>query len=147
MTVIFENSRGRAYIRIMKRWGRFILIFVAYGIALLHTAVPHHHDSSSDRSTIITGVGCHFNHSSGGFLQMLFSTDLGYGHLEIFKKGADTRVDFSATGFAVMAVFATPVRVPAVASCAGSDYPFIDKLQRRLLLYSATRFRGPPVLA
>ena len=79
----------------MRPWRRFIFIFFAYGIAILHTAVPHQHDEATGNRVVITHAGCLFTHSMDGFLQMLFSTDLGAGHLEIFKKSGDTELTFS----------------------------------------------------
>jgi len=149
MSDIFENLCNSLYIRSMRTWARFFIIFFAYGIALLHTAVPHHHADASDRRVTITHAGCMFTHSNGGLLQMIFSTDLGYGHLEIFKQSAETKIEFSAAWTSFIAVFVPPlVSIPAPVR----EHPqflsgFIDKLQKRLLLFSATLFRAPPALA
>ena len=81
----------------MKPWGRFIFVFIAYSIALLHTAVPHHHGVAGAGQFVFAHAGCSFTHSAGGLLQKALSTDLGVGHLETFKKNADTPMDFSAS--------------------------------------------------
>lgn len=127
---------------------RFIFIFMAYGIALLHTAIPHHHDNVSDRQVTISSTGCHFNHFNSGFLQMIFSTDLGYGHLEIFKKGAEPRTEFAGGVTSLIAVVAPQISFSAPASL-DSDHlkGFVEKLKKRQLLFATTSFRAPPRVA
>jgi hypothetical protein len=147
MTVVFENLCNSPYIRSMRRWVRFFIIFFAYGMALLHTAVPHHHEDASERRVTVTHAGCVFSHSNGGFLQMVFSTDLGYGHLEIFKKNTENQIQFSAAAASVIAVFSRLVFAPAPVSERARFNGFVEKLQKRRRLYSATQFRAPPRVA
>ena len=133
----------------MKRWGRLIFIFIAYGLALLHTAVPHHHLSASIAGeTVLTHAGCFVDKSSGGLLQRVLSTDLGVGHLETFKKGgAGAELDFAVPFAAVLAVI-----VPAliysgkIVSSPGILTRYIEKFHKRLLLFSSAQFRAPPQL-
>lgn len=148
MTFIFENIANSLYIRSMRRWVQFVIIFFAYGIALLHTAVPHHHEDASNRRVTITHAGCVFAHSNAGFLQMVFSTDLGYGHLEIFKKSAETQIEFSGVSASFEAVFSPPCSLAAaICECPRYLNGFIEKLHQRLILFSASPFRAPPVVA
>jgi hypothetical protein len=131
----------------MRPWRRFIFIFFAYGIAILHTAVPHQHDEATDNRVVITHAGCLFTHSMDGFLQMLFSTDLGDGHLETFKKGGDTELTFSPVSMSVIALFWSAPR-PAIIRIAPKFVSvFVDQLKKRLLLFSARHFRAPPLFA
>lgn len=148
MMVIFENPCNCLYIRDMRPWARFIIILFAYGVALLHTAVPHHHESPSEGRVTIARAGCHLVHATGGILQRVFSTDLGYGHLEVFKKNSDTSIRFSGISSAVAAIilpFVAITGTPRVYSRFLNG--FIEKLYKRLLLFSATQFRAPPVKA
>ena len=128
----------------MKRWGRFVLIFFAYGIALLHTAVPHHHAQVRTGESVIAHTGCIFSETGGGLLQRVLSTDLGAGHLEIFKKGGDTDLSFAAA--CVFLIIAAASVVLHQHSANGSPYPkYVEKLKRRLLLSSVSQLRAPPV--
>lgn len=148
MTVIFDSLCNSLYIRCMKPWVRLLIVFFAYGMALLHTAVPHHHDSGSGGRISISHAGCVFSHSTTGLLQLVFSTDLGYGHLEIFKKNADTTFEFSAVPAAFVAILSTPLRVSAwFTPDATASNGYNEKLRMRLLLFSASPFRAPPILA
>lgn len=148
MRNVFESSQDSIYIRAMRVWARFSIIVIAYGIALLHTAVPHHH-AKADRRTTITYAGCLFNHSGGGLLQMIFSTDLGYGHLEVFNQSPETKIEFSSTTAPVAEVFVEAL--PSIPAPIMDDPEFlsgfIDKMQNRRLLFSATLFRAPPALS
>lgn len=132
----------------MKPWVRLLIVFFAYGMALLHTAVPHHHDSGPGGRTSISHAGCVFSHSKSGLLQLVFSTDLGYGHLEIFKKNADTTIEFSAAPATFAAIVPSSLRVSAsfTPDFTASD-GYIEKLRMRLLLFTASPFRAPPLLA
>lgn len=146
MTVIFENLCNSFYIRSMRPLFRFIMIFFAYGMALLHTAVPHHHEGPNDGRVTISSAGCHLTHATGGILQRVFSTDLGYGHLEVFKKSSDTNIQFAGVSSALTAIISPVVNVPVCTRfsswlLSGS----INKFHQRLLLYSETQFRAPPV--
>ena len=146
MTVIFENLYNSFYIRDMRPWLRFIMIFFAYGMALLHTAVPHHHEGSIDGRATISSGGCHLTHATGGILQKVFSTDLGYGHLEVFKKSSDTNIQFSGISLALAAIILPVVTAPARTRLSSWLLNgFINKFHQRLLLFSETQFRAPPV--
>ena len=130
----------------MKRWGRVIFIFVAYGLALLHTAVPHHHAASRTGETVLTHAGCLFDKSSGSLLQRVLSTDLGLGHLETFKKGgAGAELDITAPFTAIPAVIVPAWTFPGkIVSFPGSLSGYIEKFHKRLLLFSTAHFRAPP---
>lgn len=130
----------------MKRWARFIFIFFAYSIALLHTAVPHHHFSTRGE-TILAHNGCVFSDEPGGLLQRVFSTDLGLGHLETFKKNSDAQIEFSSRfiGITVFIPVATVV-VSNVFAFPELLAGYVEKFRRQLLLFSITSFRAPPVL-
>ena len=131
----------------MKPWGRFVFVFIAYGLALLHTAVPHQHPETIEGKTTISQSGCVPSESMGGLLQLVFSTDLGYGHLETFQKGADTDIDFSFTGVAIIALLVPLLVLPAVVTVYRELLGgYIEKIHKRLLLFSTSHFRAPPVL-
>jgi hypothetical protein len=148
VTVVFENLSNTIYIRTMRRWLRFFVIFFAYGIALLHTAVPHHHEETADQGVSISRAACHFAHAGGGLLQLVFSTDLGYGHLELFKKGPETKIEFWTAPTSALAVFSESVFLrTTVRDCPSFSDGFIEKLRKRLLLFSTTQFRAPPRFA
>lgn len=131
----------------MKPWGRFAIIFIAYGFALLHTAVPHHHPEVSDGQTVISQAGCRISHTTSGLLQLVFSTDLGYGHLETFQKAADPDIVFSTMGTPIFHV--TPLTsIPAARQeIRELSAGYIEKLHKRLLLFSSANFRAPPTLS
>lgn len=133
----------------MKRWGRLVFIFIAYGLALLHTAVPHRHAASFPAGeTVLTHTGCLFDSNTGSLLERALSTDLGVGHLETFKKGGGgSELDITVPFTAALAVL-----VPALISSAklvsfrGSQSGYIEKFHKRLLLFSTAHFRAPPQL-
>lgn len=146
MTVIFEILSNSFYIRDMRPWLRFSMILFAYGMALLHTAVPHHHEVPDAGRVTITSTGCHLTHATGGILQRVFSTDLGYGHLEVFKKSSDTNIQFSGVSLVLTSIILPVVNVPVCTRLSSWLLRgFINKLHQRLLLFSETQFRAPPV--
>jgi hypothetical protein len=144
MIYVIENSAQTIYIRAMKSWPRLTIVFLAYGIALLHMAVPHHHASAGNSNAIFFHASC-LSHTSAGLLQRVLSTDLGYGHLENFKKSTDTDIRFSSRtilGYILLpALISEPVH-PGIFSEFSSG--FIEKLKKRLLLFSVSHRRAPP---
>ena len=143
--LIFEKLHASAYIWGMKTWSRLVLLFLAYGLALLHTAIPHHHVESGRGEVMFSHMDCSYAHSSGGVLQRAMKTDLGLGHLETFKKSADTRIELSSRGVEIitlLAAFCTGITSEIVREFR---YGFIGKLRLQLLLSSVTHFRAPPV--
>jgi len=144
MTYVIENVAETFYIRAMKSWVRLIIVFLAYGIALLHTAVPHHHASAGKNSATFIHAGC-LSHSSGGLLQRVLSTDLGYGHLENFKKSADTYIEFSSRALLACILLPSLISEPNLPG-PFSEFSngYIEKLTKRLLLFSVSHLRAPP---
>lgn len=145
MTRVLGNPPDPSYLSPMKTWARFILVFIAYGLALLHTVVPHHHTNRGNGTSVFAHSGCAVAHEKGGLLLRTLSTDLGVGHLETFKKGSDVEVDFSirpVPEVPMPALFVPPVvsAVPALLS------GHVGKLKQRLLLLSVNHFRAPPAL-
>ena len=130
----------------MKPWGRFIFVFIAYGLALLHTAVPHHHADGSSSDMMFSHAGCQYSHTSGGLLQRALSTDLGLGHLETFKKNTDTQLETSARVVVAITFFLPIANAPAISPVAESVGGYVEKLKRQLLLFSVSHFRAPPAL-
>jgi hypothetical protein len=130
----------------MRRWKRFVFVLIAYAMALLHTAVPHQHSQRAAGETSIYHAGCIVDESMGGFLKKLFSTDLGYGHLETFQKSADTDIDFLFTGVSIIALLVPILLILVVAPLYRELLEgYIGKIHKRLLLLSASHFRAPPV--
>lgn len=131
----------------MKSWCRFVFVFVAYGMAMLHTAVPHHHFDRRAGEAVLTHSGCLFNSSVGGVLQLALSTDLGYGHLETFNKGGDSEFEFPSCHFLLALITATPsfISESQVSFYSYGD-SYISYLKKRLLLLSSAHFRAPPDL-
>lgn len=131
----------------MNRWSRLIIIFVAYGLALLHTAVPHQHGQGSQGQPVISHGGCVLHGSIGGLLQMVLSTDLGVGHLETFKKGGDADINFSSVGVSFIFILTSLVFFPRLPDryCERLG-TYIEKLHKRLILFSSRHLRAPPVL-
>ena len=131
----------------MKPWGRFVFIIIAYGMALLHTAVPHHHAKTSAGKPMFSNAGCLYNGPDGGLLKRVLSTDLGFGHLETFNKGADAELESSGVDVSLVILFSDFPKIlssqesPEVFSAA-----YIEKLRRKLLLFSVSHFRAPPVM-
>ena len=129
----------------MRSWGRFILVLLAYGIALLHTAVPHHHQKSGGGVPMISHSGCVLTDFGSGLLERALSTDLGFGHLETFQKGADAEVQSSAADVPLLLIFSnlpqilSPKKILTVFSAE-----YIEKLSKKLLLLSVSHFRAPP---
>ncbi len=130
----------------MKSWGRFILILLAYGIAMLHTVVPHHHAQVSHEQAVLVHNNCVFSLEDSNLLLRVLSTDLGTGHLEIFKRNADTEIEFSSRFIAHLPPLTFTI---TAASATGVHAEFIDGgiagLTRHQALSSTTSFRGPPV--
>ena len=129
----------------MKSWVRLLFIFFAYGIALLHTAVPHHHASTGNGEQSIAAATCVFPGSDGGLLQRVLSTDLGTGHLETFKKGSDLEVVFASPAATVAVLVNLFHLVVIQQELPKRAATFIQKLQLQLLLSSVSHFRAPPV--
>ena len=130
----------------MKPWGRFIFVLLAYGMALLHTAVPHHHISASPGVPIISPGRC-VAMGSDGLLKRALSTDLGYGHLETFQKGGDAEMESSGVDVPLFIIFSNLAEIVSpkqVINVFSSSY--VDKLRIRLLLLSVSHFRAPPVV-
>lgn len=144
---VVETYATRLYIRGMKPWKRFAFVFVAYSLALLHTAVPHQHQAFADGTMTLSAAGCVSGQSMGGFLKMVFSTDLGHGHLETFQKSAEAQIDFSLALVSILLVF-TPLVSLQSGRCESvtSFGTHIEKLHKRLLLFSSAHFRAPPFL-
>lgn len=144
MIYVIENIAQTLYIRVMKSWPRLIIIFLAYGIALLHMAVPHHHASVGNNNAMFVHAAC-VSHTSGGLLQRVLSTDLGYGHLENFKKSADTDVKFLSREVLAYILLPALLSVPTSPRLF-SEFSdgYIEKLKKRLLLFSVSHFRAPP---
>lgn len=129
----------------MKSWGRLLLIFIAYGIALLHTAVPHHHATAGNGEPVFLHAGCGQPHSTSGFLQRVLSTDLGAGHLETFKKGGDFEMVFASPHVAITGVL-TNILELIFSDQAHGEYwgAFLQNLKRQLCLFSVSHLRAPP---
>ncbi len=130
----------------MKPWCRFALVLFAYGMALLHTAIPHHHlQTGGDASTVLVRQSCSLPHSEGGILQRALSTDLGIGHLETFNKESDTPLLLSS---GPVSIFTSISFIPD-SGCEllspGSPGEYIDVITRWQRLFSAVSFRGPPL--
>jgi len=142
MHALFEKSSYNLYIRVMKPWGRLIFVFIAYGLALLHTAVPHHHAGTGNGQVVFSHAACSFAHSPGGLLQRALSTDLGVGHLETFKKNADTQLEF-ASGEVELAA---DLLAASTEVASQFERSFIPKFRIKHLLFSATPLRAPPVV-
>lgn len=131
----------------MKPWCRFALVLFAYGMALLHTAVPHHHlQVSGAGPSVAMRHGCNQSHVEGGLLQRALSTDLGIGHLETFNKNSDTPLTFGTAVF-LFAFVNTCVAADSghELTSAGAGDAHIDAITRWQRLFSAASFRGPPV--
>lgn len=130
----------------MKTWGRFLLLFFAYGIAILHTAVPHQHTQDADNIAVISHAGCLVTQSGDGWLQKVLSTDLGTGHLETFKKGSNAEIEFSPGVVLLIATRANFIDTMSATMKVLSELskPYIENLKRRLFLSSVSHFRAPP---
>ena len=124
-----------------------ILLLVAYGLALLHSTIPHQHASTrtTDPKLAINAV---VDDSFLGLLQAAFATDLGCGHQESFNKsdaGADVPNSVSHVPVVFLAsTYITEQPLINVDECYGS---FIEKLHTRILLLSSRQFRAPPFLS
>ncbi|EMR03117.1 hypothetical protein [Cesiribacter andamanensis] len=105
----------------MKQGQKLIFLFLAYGITLMHTLVPHQHNSQPVVQTAVhqlQEVGCR---SVVGFLQFLFAADLGDNHLEIFKKSQLPATDL---GFAGVLLFALASLLLFLAQLYRNRLPF-----------------------
>lgn len=129
----------------MKMWVRLVLVFLAYGLALLHTAFPHHHVGFVRGEIVFSHAGCSQAHSAGGVLQRALATDLGLGHLETFNKASGTRIELSARGIATVALLPIVSVDIAVRPVHEFQNGFIRKLKSQLLLFSVNHFRAPPI--
>lgn len=139
-----ENSRSVRYICHMKPWGRFCVIFVAYALALLHTAVPHHHQTVHEGQVISSTTCC--PPVADGVLGRALSTDLGTGHLETFK--TESPLELSHPLGSMAAAYADEkFTLPVVIGEPVYQNSPINLLKQRRLLFSTTSFRGPPQLA
>lgn len=131
----------------MKKWLSFGLMGLAYVLALLHVAIPHHHGAIGKGRLIITAAGCETAGSTGGFLQTVFSANLGYRHLETFSKSSDAATDVVHPVAHLPALSGNAICVQA----AGSELlelwtGYAGKLHKQFLLFSASPLRAPPVV-
>lgn len=125
----------------------YVLILVAYCLAIVHASVPHQHSALRGGELIYESRNADKGPFSG-LLQSVFSTDLGCGHLEDYNK-SDAKVDFS-----LAAVPALPELFFAFYNALESNKntpeysgSYIEKLQIRTLLFSTGQFRAPPFMA
>jgi hypothetical protein len=118
----------------------YVLLLVAYGLALLHSTIPHQH-SSRGTTNIKFEVRTAADNSLLGLL-------LGCGHLESFTKG-DPGVDVDHGVWDAPAVYLASVYVTELplVNPRNSRSPFVDKLHARTLLLSSRQFRAPPFVA
>jgi hypothetical protein len=108
----------------------------------MHTLVPHQHEDGSYRR-IYTSIES--PSTVGGFLQKLFATDLGCGHLEKFQRSADADVDFSVAALIPAIDYLLGVMSERTFSrMAFANY--VETLHSRLLLLASSQLRAPPVL-
>lgn len=125
----------------------YIFILLAYGLALVHSAIPHQHTSTttSDLKFEVPNV---YDASILGRLQAAFATDLGSGHLESFAKsepGADVAQSASDVPVVFLACLHFSAQPRAEAHEGFGD--FIEKLHSRTLLLASRQFRAPPVFS
>jgi hypothetical protein len=130
----------------MRTWKRFIFIFFAYGFALVHTVVPHQHYTAVNEKVNVSPKNIDTT-SIGGFLQMVFSTDLGCGHLEKFKSTDDADIHFSVVKTQLLPTFVTPLIsdlniLPSFPDVFGR---YVERLQEQRRLFSSRLLRAPPV--
>lgn len=132
----------------MKPWGRFFLIFIAYSIALIHTAVPHSHSQSRSTEPVIVTTGCFMPQGDGGLLQRVFATDLGVGHLETFKKNSDSELGVIVPVTLAAALNTMRLVTPIAGKVSNSAFNdnYISKRLRHLCLSPVISFRAPPSL-
>ena len=122
----------------------YIFILVAYCLALLHSTVPHQHasirpaDPKFEARTID-------DLSLYELLRSVFSTDLGYGHLEDFAK-SDASIDVPQAATEMPVVFLASVYLTEGPHIDAREFfgGFIEKLHTRILLFSSRQFRAPP---
>ncbi len=141
-----KTSRVHIFVAMQIRKSH-ILLLVAYGLALLHSTVPHRH--STIRTTEPKFEVHTIDHASlFGLVQAAFATDLGCGHLESFAKsdgGTDVPQTFSDVPILFLAsLYFTEDPVINTGDFFGA---FIEKLHTRVILLSTGQLRAPPVLA
>jgi hypothetical protein len=130
----------------MRTWTRFIFILFAYGVALVHTVVPHQHYTTVNEKVIVSLKNIDTT-SIGGFLQMVFSTDLGCGHLEKFKSTDDTDIGFSVVKTILLLAFITPLSsdLNILPFFQNVFDRYLERLQEQHCLFSSRLLRAPPV--
>lgn len=129
----------------MKSWGRSALIFVAYSLALLHTAIPHHHSATPAGRMSVAPIHS-VAPSVSSLLALVFSTDLGKGHLETFQKSnhAQNVHQFAVALLMLGFLFALQNAAGTRASARKTVSHFAEKFYRQRILFSAAGFRAPP---
>lgn len=130
----------------MKNWKKLLFIFLAYGLTLMHTMVPHQHQQLVVRESVAM-LQLPGSKSVEGFLQFLFAADLGENHLEIFKKSHITPFDFSFEGILLLSSLLLFAGLALTGLCVRQLPGFIERLQQGLLLYASASLRAPPVSA
>lgn len=127
----------------MKSWGKFGFLLVAYAFALLHTLVPHQHIAYRPGEEISVRAKCVLPQGVGGFLERVFSTDLGQGHLEDFNKsgGVDLEIPLRSV---LEEILTTCACVSPLILTASPTAGYVEKLKKKLILLSSGVFRAPP---
>jgi hypothetical protein len=141
------SNRPNVYICAMQLRKSHILLLLAYGLALLHSTIPHQHASLRTAAPEFE-VRTISDFSLFGLLQTALATDLGCGHLESFTK-SDDGADVPQTLSYVPVVFFSSLYFAEqpVVNAPNAFGAYIEKLHTRILLQSSRQFRAPPFLA
>lgn len=132
----------------MKAWKKYIFLFFAYSITLLHTLVPHQHQQEMIKeATAIVQLQAPGCTSLIGFFQFLFAADLGSNHLEKFKKGAAEPIDLSFASILLYSAFTALLLIPLLRVLPRRPGHYSEKLWQRLLLAGSKALRAPPAFA
>src|SRR5688572_2929317 len=125
-----------SYICIMRIRKSYVLILVAYCMAIVHASVPHQHSSLLGGEEVYQSRNAEKGPFSG-LLQSVFSTDLGCGHLEDYNK-SDAKADFSLTIAPVLPdlFFAYCDALESNQNTPEYSGSYIEKLQLRTILFS-----------
>lgn len=124
----------------MKRWGRFTVILIAYGLTFLHAAVPHHHDQHQRILTVTPS--CPYHSQPLGLLQRALSIDLGAGHLETFKSNDQVRLSFPTLETAALADINPGTVAPVVSARVQTTY--VEDLTWQPSFSAPPGLRAPP---
>lgn len=132
----------------MKAWKKYIFLFFAYSITLLHTLIPHQHQQEVvTEAAVVVQFQAPACTSLVSFFQFLFAADLGSNHLEKFKKGTVAPLDLTFASILLCSALTALLFILLLLIQPNRPGTYTEKLRLRLLPDSCRSLRAPPAFA